>query len=276
MRTRRPWRTLAVRAILATLVAGSAFLPPLTVPAAAQEGRLWLIFVDDLHLDFRSTARLRVLLNTICSELIEDGDLFGSISTGPSSIAIDLTADRQRLPKAIARVTGSGLAPVDAMLTSPDPAKAGFEVPYRAAVAVATARDVVTRLAQVQNSRKAFIYVSNGYFIQVPAAASGSGRRIESTAVPASGVSAAEVGERLSELADEAKRSNVRMFAIDGRRVAGSTELDPRVDNIWWQTYWATTRNSLRAISERTDGFAILEEEELVEGLKRINTMMRR
>ena len=36
----------------------------------------WLVFVDDLHLDFRNTGRLRALLRLVSSELIRNDDRF--------------------------------------------------------------------------------------------------------------------------------------------------------------------------------------------------------
>ena len=58
-------------------------------------GRIFLLFVDDLHLDFRNTGRIRDLFKKIAKNLIHDGDMFGIVSTGPSSLAIDMTYDKQ-------------------------------------------------------------------------------------------------------------------------------------------------------------------------------------
>ena len=75
-------------------------LPPAR-PTNDAAGRIFLIFVDDLHLDFRNTGRIRELFKKISKELIHEGDMFGIVSTGPSSISIDLTYDRKRLDQAI-------------------------------------------------------------------------------------------------------------------------------------------------------------------------------
>src|SRR5687768_9845217 len=75
-------------------------LPP-PRPANDAAGRIFFIFVDDLHLDFRNTGRIRDLFQKISNELIHDGDMFGIVSTGPSSIAIDPTYDRKRLAEAL-------------------------------------------------------------------------------------------------------------------------------------------------------------------------------
>ncbi len=60
---------------------GMVLPPPRPVNDAA--GRIFLLFVDDLHLDFRNTPRIRDLFKKISTELIHDGDMFGIVSTGP-------------------------------------------------------------------------------------------------------------------------------------------------------------------------------------------------
>ena len=64
-------------------------LPPAR-PTNDAAGRIFIIFVDDLHLDFRNTGRIRDLFKKISTELIHEGDMFAIVSTGPSSIAIEL------------------------------------------------------------------------------------------------------------------------------------------------------------------------------------------
>jgi hypothetical protein len=82
-------------------------LPPAR-PTSDAAGRIFIIFVDDLHLDFRNTGRIRDLFKRISKELIHEGDMFGIVSTGPSSLAIDLTYDRKRLEQAIRRSAAAG------------------------------------------------------------------------------------------------------------------------------------------------------------------------
>ena len=77
-------------------VAEGIILPPSRPPSDAA-GRIFILFVDDLHLDFRNTGRIRDLFKKISKELIHEGDMFGIVSTGPSSLQIDLTYDHRRL-----------------------------------------------------------------------------------------------------------------------------------------------------------------------------------
>ena len=85
---------------------------PAAKPTSDAAGRIWLIFVDDLHLDFSNTGRIKDLFKKISKELVHEGDLFGIVSSGPSSIAIDMTYDRKRLDEAIEKISGAGLEAV--------------------------------------------------------------------------------------------------------------------------------------------------------------------
>src|SRR5215510_4044037 len=87
-------------------------LPP-TRPRTDVSGRIFLFFVDDLHLQFHNTGRVRDLFKRISKELVHDGDMFGIVSSGPSSIAIDMTYDKMRLEEAIKKMTGNELKPTD-------------------------------------------------------------------------------------------------------------------------------------------------------------------
>ena len=64
---------------------------PTSRPRNDTAGRIFLIIVDDLHLDFRNTGRIRDLFKRISRTLIHEGDMFSIVSTGPSSLASDPT-----------------------------------------------------------------------------------------------------------------------------------------------------------------------------------------
>src|SRR5206468_6055478 len=87
-------------------------LPP-SRPRTDVSGRIFLFFVDDLHLQFHNTGRVRDLFKRISKELVHEGDMFGIVSSGPSSIAVDMTYDRARLDESIKKIAGSELKPSD-------------------------------------------------------------------------------------------------------------------------------------------------------------------
>src|SRR5258705_7390237 len=84
---------------------------PVARPTNDAAGCVFLLFVDDLHMDFQQTPRIREIFRKMLKNLIHDGDMWGMVSTGTSSISIDLTYDRALLDDAINRISGGGLKP---------------------------------------------------------------------------------------------------------------------------------------------------------------------
>jgi len=273
-------------------------LPP-SKPTNDAAGRIWLIFVDDLHLDFPNTGRIKNLFKQISNELVHEGDMFGIVSTGPSSLAIDLTYDRKRLTEAIDKISGAGLKPNE-ILDAPVGAEGPSEVRYRAHVAFDTAYGIMKTLEQVHNRRKAFIYVSNGYdfnpFAETrkkndqekwnemnPNAGStdSSGNGGTGDGSSASDVnpfmqqgnefSFADLASELAELTREANRANTSIYTIDPRGLVGMPDLDQNVDMMDFQNYIRTSQDSLRVLSEQTGGFATINQNDFMKSLKRID-----
>ena len=125
-------------------------------------GRIFLFFVDDLHLQFQSSGRVRELFKKISKQLVHEGDMFGIVSSGPSSIAIDMTYDRKRMDEAINKIAGDGLKPTEIIQTSSG-AGGPSELRHRAHVAFATMYEALQNLERVHNRRKALVWVSEGY-----------------------------------------------------------------------------------------------------------------
>ena len=59
----------------------------------------------------RHGQKTRQIVGQMLRDLIHDGDMFGIVSTGYSSISEQLTYDRQVLESAIRRIQGGGLTP---------------------------------------------------------------------------------------------------------------------------------------------------------------------
>ena len=102
-----PYLLAGVFVLVALFVLGKAFVTT-DVRALVRFLRyfvgIFLIIVDDLHLDFRNTGRIRDLFKRISRTLVHEGDMFSIVSTGPSSLAIDPTYDRKVLDEAIKKI----------------------------------------------------------------------------------------------------------------------------------------------------------------------------
>ena len=274
-------------------VAEGILLPPAR-PATDAAGRIFFIFVDDLHLDFRNTGRIRELFKKISEELVHEGDMFGIVSTGPSSIAIDLTYDRRRLTEAIKKISGAGLAPKD-ILDVPQGQQGPPEVRHRAHVAFSTAEDMMRQLESVHNRRKAFIYVSNGYdldpFAKTRAkneaerygmlrdnvdnndgSSDGSVNPNDPTLRNSSNQFAfADLVSDLAELTRAANRANTTIYTIDPRGLVGGPDLDEKIDMMEYLDYVRSSQDSLRVLAELTGGLAVVNQNDFTKALKRID-----
>jgi VWFA-related protein len=266
-----------------SLVREGVILPP-TRPMNDAAGRIILFVVDDLHLDFASTPRVRALFKKLGKELIHEGDLFGVVSTGTSSIAIDLTYDRTRLDDAAAKISGSGLKPKEIIEQSAT-GETPQEVMHRAHVAFETTLDVVRNLSSTHNRRKAVIVVSNGYDFD-PFSASRNGtsltpnsnnRNVDPNDPTFSQMNQSQkfadtdLAIELNEIAREANRANATFYTIDPRGLTAGPDIDQDVDPSEWETHVRKEQDSLRSLAEQTGGLAIVNTNDFDKALKRID-----
>jgi len=270
-------------------------LPP-TRPRNDVSGRIFLFFVDDLHLQFHNTGRVRELFTRISKELVHEGDMFGIVSSGPSSIAVDMTYDRNRLTEAIKKIAGSELKPTD-IINGPTGGDGPSEVKYRAHVAFSTVNDVLKNLEAVHNRRKALIYVSDGYdfnpfqdsrlglmdpnspFAQnefrkadnIRGGNTTDGDAYTQAMKQNEQFADADLARELGELTRTANRANVTMYTIDPRGLVGMGDIDEQVDPNQWNDFVHKSQDSLRVIAEETGGIAVVNQNDFSKALKRID-----
>ena len=257
-------------------------LPP-PRPPNDTAGRILLFFVDDLHLDFGNTPRLRQLFQKIGKELVHEGDMFGVVSTGTSSIAIDLTYDRKRLDEAIKKMSGGALKPSEIIEAGQGP-NGPAELRYRAHVAFSTAYDMVRNLEKIHNRRKAVVYVSNGYdFNPFEGARYGDanilGQKRDTSMMndydpftrQSNQFADADLVRELAELTRAANRANATVYTIDPRGLVAGSDLDQNVDPTEWANYVRKSQESLRTLAELTGGFAVVNQNDFDKALKRID-----
>src|SRR6266545_2926423 len=249
-------------------------LPP-SRPKTDVSGRIFLFFVDDLHLQFQNTGRVRDLFKRISKELVHDGDMFGIVSSGPSSIAVDMTYDKNRLEEAIKKIAGSELKPTD-IINGASGAQGPSEVRYRAHVAFSTVNDLLNNLESVHNRRKALVYVSDGYdfnpfqdarlglmdpnspFAQNEFARNQNQAQQQNSDGTGGGgtdpftqqqkqsetFADADLARELGELTRQANRSNVTMYTIDPRGLVGMGDIDEQVDPRQWSEFVRKSQDS--------------------------------
>jgi VWFA-related protein len=264
-------------------------LPPVR-PTNDASGRVFLLFIDDLHLDFQSTPRTRQLIQRMLRSLIHDGDMFGIVTTGTSSISQQLTYDRQVLESAISRITGGGLRPDD-IVNGQQGSQGPTELRYRAHVAFSTAYELMKNLEQLRNRRKAVLYISSGYDFnpfetsrlkalgEMMRGADGEAAKLEDlrsdpfikSQLDSQNLAEADLIRELGELTRAANRANATMYTIDPRGLVAGPDVDQTVETQEWLAYIRDTQDSLRVLAEETGGIAVVNQNDFDKALKRID-----
>jgi VWFA-related protein len=279
-------------------------LPP-SRPRTDISGRIFVFFVDDQHLQFHNTGRVRELFTKMAKDLIHDGDMFGIVSSGPSSISIQMTYDKSRLLDAIKKMTGNELKPDDIINGTSGPGGPS-EIRYRARVAFSTVEDTLNNLEQVHNRRKALVYVSDGYdFTPFQDARLGlmdpSSPFAQNTMAQTQNALAAQQAQQcggtapdptrdpnnlrqneefadadlareLWDLTRTANRANVTIYTIDPRGLVGPlSDIDDNVDPQQWGDFIRKSQDTLRTLAEDTGGIAVVNMNDFGKAIRRID-----
>ncbi len=298
------------------MVHGGRVYNQLALPAPVQEGiilpsarptdntagRIFVLFVDDLHLVSSSTPKVRQVFKLIADTLVHEGDLFGIISTGPSSISTDMTYDRAALYDAMDRIMGDGLS-IEEMINSQDSSRGVDILLFRAHVAFKTAREVLRNLEKVTDRRKVFIYISNGYdFNPFPELrmyrgdlglqalqrrnnpSRGDGFDDSYDGIPDPATDPFEIQRRqgqqfasldlameLAELTRVANRANTTFYAFDPRGLIAGTPIDVDVPARAYYDFLFNTQNSLRTLAELTGGMAVVNRNDFGDAIRQID-----
>jgi VWFA-related protein len=289
-------RQLAVESLTTPTVAPDGMILPPTRPAADVAGRVFIIFIDDLHLLASDSPRVRQLLTQITNTLIHDGDMFAVVSTGPSSIEVNSTYDRSRLTEAIKKVMGNGMSPEDILL-APSSVAGPQEIRHRVNVAFSTAYDLLEQMKAVSTRRKAFIYLSAGYDFNPftdsrwkqeqerfarPDRGSTDGTTTTENSTNSStinpfdsgsfGFAQSDLVSQLAELTRAANRANTTFYTIDPRGlIAGPDISNQTLTTQEWRRYTQNTVDSLKTIGDLTGGFCICNSNDFKKGLERID-----
>ena len=262
-------------------------------------GRIFIILLDDLHIDAGLTPKARRVIEQLLDNLIHEGDLFGIISTGPSSISIDMTYDRSLITQAASRMTGDGMDPNE-IIRFVTPGRAS-ELRWRAHVAFKTMRSIIASLEQIHNRRKVVVYISSGYDFNpfenqrifgmsvneaAPILSNSSigsrGGLYNGVADPSqdpfarvdqegSVFSDADLAMEISELTKVANRANATFYTVDPRGLVAGPDIDYRGPLHAFNDFLYTTQGSLRTLAQLTGGTAVVNRNDFVGAFQEID-----
>lgn len=272
-----------------------------------QSGRVFIIFIDDMHLQPLDSIKARRVLEQIRDTVIHDGDLIALVSTGYSSIATELTYDykRKRFNEAINKTMGSGMT-VQEIISANQTVEGPAGLRHNAYVAFSTAYDTLAQVEKIKNRRKAFIYVSGGYDFnpfknarfkaiqdmyasgtprsdQVQPGQAGSSGELSADDInrfrnpfDSNGQQFAEsdLVAALAELTRAARRANVAFYTVDPRGLIAGADINVNLSIEEWRSFVETSVSSLKVLGDETGGFCICNTNDFKRGLQRIDNEM--
>ena len=291
--------TEQIAAAAAPPPASSGLILPRAAPPPDMSGRIFIIFIDDLHLLPSQTPQTRYHLEEVRDLLVHDNDLVGFVSSGYSSIASDIQYDYQhrRFNEAIKKTMGGGQT-ADEIIKAPAGQDGPSGIRYLANVAFSTVNEILQKAAKITNRRKSFIYVSSGYDFDpfkdsrleyeqeqysVPGKnPDGSPQTTQSTdpniaaynnpfGEYTQNFSEGDLVSELAELIRAANRANVTFYTLDPRGLVGQQDIDTQLTYEEWHANLLETTSSLQVLAEQTGGFCICMRNDFKASLKRID-----
>jgi VWFA-related protein len=290
-----PWVGGRALGNLASVAGATAAAPaieglilPTVKPKQDASGRLFIIFIDDLHLQPADTPRVKDLMKKVRDTLVHDNDLVGFVSTGTSSIQTDPSYDygHRRFDEAITKVMGSAPTADDFIEAAlMEGGQGPQQVRFNAHVAFKTAYELLEQLAEVTDRRKAFVYISGGYHFNPYSEArldrlkeyygvldqdmteeerttnpENTQDSMQSSAYhQRTAFSTADLVNEVAQLTRAAQRANVAFYTIDPRGlIATGMDASTRAQVSYgdFRDFITTTIGTLQVLAEETGGFA--------------------
>jgi len=167
---RSPWMTVKSPMPITSLGRGMAALLALvailgaTHPAAGKQTDVrWLLLVDDLHISFVETGRLRDLLKAIATDLVHDSDTVAIRATGPSGLTSPGALDREWLSRRAKGATGNAMKLRDVAELLQQGGRTSGEVPLRERRAQDATLELLSTAEEHPDARSVLVFVSSGW-----------------------------------------------------------------------------------------------------------------
>ncbi len=274
-------------------------LPP-SAPPADVSGRIFIVFIDDFHLQPGDTPRVRQWLKDIRDTLIHENDMVGFVSSGFSSIQGEVGYDykHRRFNEAIEKTMGAAMTP-DEIIKALNTAEGPSGLRHKVHVAFSTVYDLLAQLSKITNRRKALIYVSSGYDLN-PFKDSRYREEQAKYSTKPEGVGGEAPGKELNdpnysnpferngqqflesdliadiaELVRAARRTNTTFYTMDPRGlVSGIADINQQISTQEWMSFTRNSISSLMVLGDETGGFCICNQNNPKPGLRQIDNEM--
>ena len=271
-------------------VASEGIVLPRSNRTPLAPGRIFIIFIDDLHVQGSDTSMMRQILGWIRDTVLHEEDLVGIVSSGYSSIAFDVAPDPQhrRFNAAIEKAMGSAMSYVD-VIHGAQTIEGPSGLRPMTYTALRTAAEILDQMEKVTNRRKAFIYVSSGYDFnpltdsRYKALMDNYGRASSPDDL-ATNRNPFERGHQqfadsdmymaLGEVIRRAQRANVTFYPVDPRGLVAGPPAGLNLSDNEWAKMVNTSLSSLDTLAGETGGFAVTRTNGFKEAFQKIDNDM--
>jgi VWFA-related protein len=254
--------------------------------AAKDDVRLFAIFLDDYHVRRNASVGVRAPLTKFIETQLGPSDMIGLMYPLQSVLNLRMTRNHGAVVQAIQKFTGRkyDYTPMNEIEQQYANYPTETVELIRNKVSLSALKGLIIHMGTLKQGRKSLIVVSEGFTYMVP-----PGMRSPNAQMgPIPGVTGAgadpvtesrinfaatvDMQQDLRNVYDEANRQNVSLYPVDPRGLAVfEFDLDqPAVSSGTDRQYLNATMDSLRTLAENTDGRAIVNRNDLAEGMKQI------
>ena len=257
--------------------------------AARDDVRLFAIFLDDYHVRLGASMGVRAPLARFVERQLGPSDMIGLMYPLEAVSSVRMTRNHEAVMKGLQQFIGRKFDYTPRNQIEQEyahmPAETIEEIRHQ--VSLSAIRSLIVHMGSLKQGRKALILVSEGYSKILPPQMRDPIASMPGYGNPNSGNPFAGAGDPnedrnaffansdiqldLREIFDNANKNNVAIYAVDPRGLA-TNEFDIN-ENIGPGTdrqYLNATMDTLRVLSEQTDGRAIVNRNDLDGGMKQI------
>jgi VWFA-related protein len=258
--------------------------------ASREDVRLFAIFLDDYHVRRGASMSVRTPLTRFVEMQLGPSDMVGVMYPLESTSSVRMTRNHGAVVRGLQQFQGRKYDYTPRNQFEERYAYYPTEVVERIRnqVSLSALKALIVHMGSLKEGRKALIVVSEGYTNALPpqmrngnAQFPGSGN--PNAFNPAAGAndpnedryqffSNVDLDSDLREVYDTANRNNVAIYAVDPRGLPGfEFDIDQNVGSFQVDAkYLNATMDTLRTLSENTDGRAIVNRNDLDVGMKQI------
>ena len=258
--------------------------------AARDDVRVFVLFMDDYHVRKANSMSVRPTIQRFIQEQLRPTDMIGIMYPLMPVSDLLLTRDHEKIVNAINTFEGRKFDYTPRNIVEQNYARYSTDQVERIRndVVMGALQGLATRLGSLRDGRKSIIYVSEGFTAMLPPqmrrmdasqpadpiqSGAAAGLQDSSREITSEWFGQMDVYSRLRDVYDVANRNNTAVYSLDPRGLApfeygfDDIPFGPPPSFATDRRALQMTQDTLRVLSEETDGRAIVNRNTLAQGL---------